>query len=521
MFGPGWWHGFLALHPKVNPLGLAAEVAAQQARGPYIANGEAPSYTEVKNQIVTNATTIDLGGGRQFKNILGYTNLDTIRGVDLDGTPVPIDSQGPISGKGLHSTSKQVSEELQLLGKALDDKLSYVTGLYYANEKISYHPLSFFTEFSSALAPFYAGLTQQVRNVSETTNTSYAVYAQGTYSLAESTGMEGLSATLGLRYSDDKTRLVYSPEDTSYCLEVGGCPATAASPVSLPNAAYKNDQTVSTKKPSWTLGLQNQVNPNMLLYAATRGSFKSAGFNYSVAPKIGDGSAGGNGYKNEIVTDVELGMKLQSNANGMPMRLNLAAYNNWIKDRQATAYGVVNGGPAALTVNVPQAKVYGLEADGQIGLTHWLTVGGSANYTHAAYTAGHNVVIFGGNPILYTTYPDTPEYSESVFADVKIPVASDLEVSLHGDLSAQSETFFTSTGAAGQNPGARIAGYGLANFRLGLGDSHAGWSVSASVKNAFNRLYYVGGLPLAPLFGFNTAVVGEPRMYTLDARYKF
>ena len=504
---PNAWALFLAAHPKVNPAGFAAEIAAQQARGPFVVNGEAPSYTEVKNLIVTNATSFDLGGDSQIKNILGYTNLDTIRGVDLDGTPVPIDSQGPRSGKGLHSVSKQLSEELQLLGKALDGKLSYVTGLYYADEKISYNTTSYFLGFEP-FAP--AGPT---RNWSNTTNTSYAVYAQGTYDLSESTGVHGLGATAGLRYSDDKTRIQYLPNDTSYFHAAGTPPIP-------PDPAYSNDQTVSTKKPSWTLGLQDQVNPNLLLYAATRGSFKSAGFNYSTAPKIGDGSAGGNGYKTENVMDVELGMKLQSNANGMPVRLNLAAYNNWIRDRQATAYGNV-GGPAALTVNVPQAKVYGLEGDGQIGLTHWLTVGGSANYTHAAYTAGHNVVVFGGIPIPYTTYPDTPEYSGSVFADVKIPAGADLEVSLHGDLSVQSDAFFTSTGAAGQNPSARIPGYGLANFRLGIGNSNADWSVSASVKNAFNKVYYVGGLPLVALFGFNTAVVGEPRVYTLDARYKF
>ena len=508
VFGPGWWNGFLALHPKVNPMGFGAEVAAQQARGPYVTNGEAPSYAEVKNLIVSNATSFDIGGDRQIKNILGYTRLDTVRGVDLDGTPVPIDSQGPIAGKGLHSTSKQVSEELQLLGKALDGKLSYVTGLYFADEKINYHTLSFFTEFSSALAPFYAGLTTQVRNISDTTNTSYAVYAQGTYRFGDATGVEGLSATFGLRYSDDKTRLLILPEDTTFSLE-------RTNP-----AIYDNDQTVTTKKPSWTLGLQNQVSANLLLYATTRGSFKSAGFNYSVAPKIGLGNDGGSGYKTETVNDVELGLKLQSNVNGMPMRLNLAAYHNWIRDRQATAYGTVNGGPAAFTVNVPRATVYGLEVDGQIAFTHLFTVGGSANYTHAAYTAGKNSIsLLGGPPVPFTTYPDTPKYSGSLFAEVKIPVGADMQVSLHGDLSVQSEVFFTSIGQL--NPSARIPGYGLANFRLGLGNANAGWSVSASVKNAFDRITYGGGLPLVPLFGFNTAVVGEPRTYTLDARFKF
>ena len=54
-----------------------------------------------------------------------------------------------------------------------------------------------------------------------------------------------------------------------------------------------------------------------------------------------------------------------------------------------------------------------------------------------------------------------------------------------------------------------------------LEDQARGWSVSANVKNAFNRVYYVGGEALGLLFQDNMADVGDPRTYSVGARYKF
>ena len=71
------------------------------------------------------------------------------------------------------------------------------------------------------------------------------------------------------------------------------------------------------------------------------------------------------------------------------------------------------------------------------------------------------------------------------------------------------------------NPGTQIPGYGIANFRLGVEDDGAGWSLSANIKNAFNRTIYVGGIGFTSLFAINTVIPGAPRTYVVDARYKF
>ena len=101
-----------------------------------------------------------------------------------------------------------------------------------------------------------------------------------------------------------------------------------------------------------------------------------------------------------------------------------------------------------------------------------------------------------------------------------MPVSAHLRVSLRAEEYAQTSTWFSSTGAS-LNPGAQIPGYGITNFRRGLEKPEAGWSVSANVKNAFDHVYYAGGIGFASLFAVNTVIPGAPRTYFVEGRYRF
>ena len=124
------------------------------------------------------------------------------------------------------------------------------------------------------------------------------------------------------------------------------------------------------------------------------------------------------------------------------------------------------------TVNIPGSKVSGVEVDGSIRPSSWLTLGGSLNYTDARFTDSL-VSVGGGAPVLFGTYPDTPEWSGSAFGEINVPIQNSLTASLRSDVYSQSFFWFASTG--NRSPGARVDGYTLVNFRLGL-ESDAGWS---------------------------------------------
>jgi iron complex outermembrane receptor protein len=56
---------------------------------------------------------------------------------------------------------------------------------------------------------------------------------------------------------------------------------------------------------------------------------------------------------------------------------------------------------------------------------------------------------------------------------------------------------------------------------VGLDDTKAGWSVAANVKNAFNRVYYVGGLAAINVTTTNAVIPGDPRTFVVTLRYNF
>ena len=176
-----------------------------------------------------------------------------------------------------------------------------------------------------------------------------------------------------------------------------------------------------------------------------------------------------------------------------------------------------NGQPAAVTVNVPKARIYGFEVDGSIDPARYLRIGGTLNYTNAKFT--DNLVALAGQTVPFSTYPDTPKFSGGAYADVTIPTTHAIDMLLHGDVYAQSKSFFSS--AANLNPGAVLPSYTIVNFRVGVQDSVRGWSLTANLKNAFDKVYFVGGLPVAPLTQINTILPGAPRTFTLEARMKF
>ena len=500
VFGPGAWANYLSLHnnPNIPAAGLSAYLPIQQARGPFtIATNDANVY-QAENLIVTNSTLVDLTDTMQLKNVIGYARLKThVRG-DSDGSPFGIAGDGEIDEVGRpggYTTTTIMSEELQLLGTLAGDRLTYALGFYLSSEKSTVFRQSTFLDVFGDL-----GLSPLSVNSDIAYNNSYAFYGQGTYQLGGGFGITG-----GLRYTSETVRGRTLPADNNY-----------ATPAQIASGVADNDQRKTIRNLSWTFGLQNQISNDVLLYAVTRRSYRNGGFNGSSPPIVGDATVNGNSYGTETVTDVEAGVKFQGNLGTMPTRLNLAIYNMWIKDGQRNAFADING-PASLAVNVPRTKVYGFELEGQVRLTDWLRIGGNLNYTHARFTNGLTPA-FGGT-ILLGTVPDTPEWSGTIFGEVSAPVSSSLTASLRGDLYSQTSTFYIASGNL--NPTAHLPGYSIANFRIGIEDEDAGWSLSANVKNAFNKVYYVGGMPLAALLQYNAALPGAPRTYSVEARYRF
>ena len=490
---PGAWNAYLAAHPGVPAGGLVDYAAQQRANGPYVVNLNDLGRHQSKSLIVSNVTTLDVGSV-QIKNVLGYTRATSYDSTDLDGTPYTIEGMNP---DAFTKSSHQVSEELQLSGKALQERLSYIGGLYYAKAVNGDITDVYFFEVNPIIP------ATQARFASEIDNKTTAGYVHLNYDLSSATGVEGLSVTAGGRYTTDKLTQYILPTSRFYNLP--GLP---------------NEKSDKFNKVSWQFGIQDQLNPNLLLYAVTRRSFRSGGFN-PFAPQVpGTAAVGGNAFSPEVATDVELGAKFQGMLGSVPARLNLAVYDGKIDDVQRSIYIPTPQGIASLTVNIPEAKVRGAEFEGQITPMPWLDMGVSVAYTHAKFTK-NSATVFGQTQV-YGPFADTPKFAGSIFIQTAAHLSNDIGIlAFRGEVFRQGMSYFGSQNDSSV-PGTDIAGYTLANFRIGLEDILGSrWTVSANIKNAFNKVYFVGGVPNGSTLSSTDAVPGDRRVYFLQAGFKF
>ncbi|WP_231923288.1 TonB-dependent receptor [Sphingobium cloacae] len=526
---PGGYAAYQALHPgsEAMPNGYIDQIAFQKVLGPWKVNTYAPSVHRGKDIVLTNSTAFELTDDVTIKNIFGFARTKTFDLYDgVNGGPFTLQSldssmastaQPAYTGeyKGLSTKVRSISEELQVIGSI--GSLSYIVGGYYSKErKSSSSPIAYLE-----IAPFGqylgypAGYQQSVQmNDFGTADISKALYGQLTQDFS-SIGLEGLKLTGGFRYTWEKFSLTQGELATSRLYT---------------NAAVNPSvifETTSFSKPSWNVTVDYQVTHSLLVYFAQRGSWRAGGVNGQGPARYFYASEGGNRFKPETTYDFELGMKFKGDVGMIPVRANLALYNQIVKDVQRVIYATAPaafavGGVSsllALTVNIPKARVRGFEFDLALNPTNWLEIGGTLVHTDAEFLNGKTTLF--GQEAIYGTYADTPRWSGSVYGAVTVGLPNDLgALSLRGDLYAQTGQWFSSQGTT-VAPDTYLPSYKLVNARLEWKDivgSPMSWALF--VKNLTNQGYYTGGNALVP-FGTNGAVPGEPRMYGFEATVRF
>ncbi len=485
---PGW-AAFLAAHPKAFPGGVSAFVGYQNSIGPWNASLDSPQEHEARAEYFVNNTSYEFSPDTTLKNIIGFTRSHSAEQTDFDGTNYPIFGEGtPTDPSAEFFFTNQFSDELHLEGKAFDSRLDYIVGAYGSFERDE----SDFPLFAFAVPP--AVPATQFHYHWRIIDQSQALFTQESYDLGS-----GFSVTAGYRQTWETTGIRQLEN-------------------SIFSGAPSEQQTAS--KPSWTLGLQYQINPELMVYTATRGSWRTGGYN-GTAPAVDDyASGGGNKFKPETTKDVELGLKYAGLLAAMPVRLNLAAYNQWVDDIQRTAYLILDGSPLAITVNVPTAEITGFEADGEIRPTSWSQLGASVSYADARYT--NSTVSYFSNTLQFGPYADTPRWTGNVFGQVHEALPNTLgEAALRAEYYIQSTQFFSNLEAT-INPGTQLPSYKLLNMYL-TWDKISGTGLQASLygRNLLNEEYYVGGIPQGADLGLNQVQPGRPRMYGVELKYSF
>jgi iron complex outermembrane receptor protein len=498
---PGAWNAYLAAHPGANPGGIPGALTLQQQQlGIWGVDSLQPNSIHQDNWSATNTTTYDLTGDVQVKNIVGVSRSYVDFIADQAGVPfgLSIDYNTATGALGNKTTQRNVSEEAQVLGKMLDTKLDYVVGFYFSDNRHTEHDDLTYFDVSPIIPPAPSTF------IFVATARSEAGYAQGTYDLSSMTGVSGLKATGGFRYTWETDGLSYPVVPGSGALLAGGAP-----------------ESKQFSEPSWQVGLDYELRPDLLLYIVQRGSWRSGGFNGYSPSKETLEQFGGNEFLPEKTHDVEVGAKFHGAVMGLPTQGNIAIYNQWITDIQRVIYDFAGSNAAAFTGNIPAGQVRGVEFDAEISPVAWLTLGVNGAYTDAFYTDNTGVTQ-GGGILHYGPFGDVSRLAGSVFTQVRLPTPDPWgKMSVRADLYAQSSEYFSNL-ASTITPGTQLPGYSVLNLRYDWNQVFGtGMTLSAFAKNALNRGYYTGGESFGVDFGLNDAAPAEPRTYGAELTYRF
>lgn len=473
--------------------------------------------------------------------------------------------------------------ELTVNGKSFDNKLQWTTGLFFFKER-SPNDGGFLYQFlPSAGGPPQpvAGRQFSITDWSNNSeqNTSYAAYAQATYSIRPDTRF-----TAGVRYTYDErfahlasqsirtpatqattnalANAVFNPapfvyNGISYAGQSNVCLLTSATGATLPLSQCAVDIAKSYHKPTWTLALDHDLWEGTMVYATMRSGYRSGGIN-TQAQNIAALTA-----LPENVLDYEIGVKADWDVAGMPLRTNLAAYETSYHNIQvqqqvpnvtlATAIGggactqaQFNAGNCVgflnenITLNAKSAKIYGVEWDVTLLPTDWLTLNASGSYIDPRYTDFSFLVPAGylqpasGTNLSGTPIP-VPTWQTNETATVNF--GTDLGGLPLGDTVFTAHYYWQSRYLADMrafNAMQRTSAYGLLNFRLEFTDiGHTKADLALFMNNVVNTQAclpeYNGVLNSAPQGTFgspNTSGVLQciplpPRMTGVTLGYKF
>ena len=494
-----------AIMAAIAPLGLYANPKRQTTAS--IDASPLREYSRSMGHALT--ATLDLDSVT-LKSITSYRKLKWEDSLDLDGSPLDVATTQRLTD--FHA----FSQELQASGSAMDDKLKYVLGGFYYNEKAeTLGPQFFFRFLNQVSAPGAAVLQSDYGGHTK----AWAAYAQIDYKLADP-----LTLTLGGRYTHETKDIrrffgAGSPVFPLFNLNYGGVP----------------DAKFSKFTPAVTLAYQPSQAVNV--YARWARGYKSGGFNgetdvssligspFSCATAPGKASELCNPYKPELVDSYEVGVKTRLDDG--KLILNLAGFWDEHKDIQLSVF-TAKGAAASEVRNAAKAQIRGIELEAIFHPISALTINGSFAVLEAKYKS----YLDGGVDVSNNrAFPHTPHFTANVGVNWDVVTGDWGKFSLIGDLNHVSKYYTFPYALSGDPFTTQVArttqsqGRTIVNLRAAFSDVKLGgakFDISAWVKNVTNEANAQNFIDFGPGFGGLTlGYFPDPRTYGLTVGVKY
>lgn len=337
--------------------------------------GTGPNYSEMENEAVSLTLTWDLEAFTA-KLIASHRRLNGEFASDRDGYPQN-DGQPAVPGLPILVNpvthyfdtfeQDQFSLELQLSGSAIEDRLSWVAGVYaFEEDGENINPVDF--------------TTVSIQSGGYFDYSSEAVFAQATFDLTEK-----LSATAGIRYTAEDRD--YLPDQYIEEMPLGGLPfpcfnysdgstkVCALGDRVVPYETVNNSISESTPMASISYSHTN----DLMFYASYSEGFKVGGFTQRIFPP----EANLPSFGPEYVDSLEAGIKAELLDNSL--RVNLSVYSADYSDLQILINEPSRVGP--YTTNAGDATIEGFELEVNYLAANGILVDLVVGYTDAGYDA--------------------------------------------------------------------------------------------------------------------------------------
>jgi iron complex outermembrane receptor protein len=441
-------------------------------------------------------------------------------------------------GVGHTAQESTFTEEFQLQGNALDNKLQYQTGVYYEYAR----PLGPAGSLSGNLTrcathdplicanPLFGfgsvGFTEAQKTIS-----TKGVYGQASYDLTSQ-----LKFTGGIRYTWDHQeatgalinyKVLYNPFAVQPVFVPGSNPTCVIPTASL---AKNCIETVGqdSNAPTWLLDLDYKPTENILTYVKYSRGYRTGGISFQLPSSLRT-------YGPEKVNAYEVGLKL-TNPGNLRGVFNVAAFYNDFNNQQIPI-GVqpkVAGSAAAATgvVNAGKSRIYGVEVESSLELFRGFIASLSYSYLNTkieqlVYPAFSDPIYFlnvATSPHVGDQLSYAPKHKLSISGTYTLPLDESIgRIALGAtftyiDPQISSYSFRDASG--------RLNGLSYLGARQLL-DLNVTWTDVAGrpvdvqlFANNVTEKHYTTYL-LAGDTGFQLSQLGLPRLFGVRLKYRF
>jgi iron complex outermembrane receptor protein len=470
-----------------------------QTTGLFKNSGDVGAIAKYHEWGVSGNISYQLTDALQIKSITAYRSFVMRGPKDYDATIVNVlfSSNDP---KG-----NTFTQELQLGGQLLDDRLKFTLGAYYYR----FNGLERGSNIAlPGLVPAGTG-SNYIQN--DVLNKSLGLFGQATFAVTDR-----LNVTGGIRHTKEEKNAAIS--------QFGSSTAGPVCTLPIVNASCVNALTLKYKSWDWTGGLDYQLTDSVMPYFRAAKGFQAGGINQRSAPGVPFKT-----YAPMTAINYELGMK--ADLFDRHVRLNLSAFQTDVKNFQRVIPATfINSQGASVsvvaTLNAASARIRGFEGELTVIPFENARISGQVGYTNPKWNR-----FFADGP----NGPGTLDLSQSDFQSISnwtfgaspsytLPTSFG-EMHFQLDYVYQSRVNLAPALSFPRDqelpvPGLIQKGFGLLNGRIAARLS-GGTEIAVWVKNLADKRYFTSGLNLAASLGMANANVGDPRTAGIQVSHKF